>query len=159
MVAGCIGPIEPDADQKARDVSRLATAFPVLEELEIRGFRNQDWCRFLDDPRGQFTSNPESSTCNLFTGGPDPFDEKAQTDFDRVSAALRDTGVAVQMVWWLDYDDAGAISYAQFVIDHAANNSWTYVYDPDGEMPEDIEGEEVYTRIDANWYFWWEEWL
>ncbi len=59
---GCTNAAQPDADQMSRDVQRLEHAFPVFEERRLRGFRDQDWCKFLDYPNGDFTNDAGAST-------------------------------------------------------------------------------------------------
>src|SRR5262245_21899051 len=161
VVAGCVHAGRPDADRMARDVEKLQSAFPVLEELGVRGFRNQDWCRFIDYPRGAFTNLPDgdnSDTCNLFDGKGLAFDNAAKADFERVRGTLDQTGVHGDWVLNVTYDGAGQLKGAEFAVQGDAFDRWTYVYEPGGAVPEDMPGEEEYTPINADWYFWWEDW-
>jgi hypothetical protein len=160
-VLGCIHASQPDADQMARDVKDLKASFSTLEALRLSGFRDQDWCRFIDYPRGAFTSLPvgdDSDTCNLFDGAALPFDDQASADFERVRAALAGTGVRGDSVLNIQHDDAGHMRTADFDLNGGSFDRWTYVFDRGGSMPENEEGEELYTRINEDWYFWWEDW-
>lgn len=157
--SGCINATQPDANKMSQEVQRLEQAFPVFEELRLRGVRDQDWCKFLDYPNGAFTNDSEASTCNLFDGHPKPFDDAARADFARVADALRKTGVRTYLVWWIEYDDAGRMQSAEFDLAAGGSGRWSYIYDRGNTEPkEDIEGESVYTRINDDWWFWWEDW-
>lgn len=159
IACGCATGSRPNADQMGRDVAHLEEAFLVLEQLRVRGFRDQDWCRFIDYPRGAFTSDANTSTCNLFDGTPQAFDDPADTDFHRVKAALDETGVSTYLVWWIEYDSAGRMKAAEFDLPSGdLGGRWSYIYDRGGVMPEDDPGESVYTRIKDDWWFWWEDW-
>lgn len=142
-----------------REVHRLEQAFPLFEELRLRGFRNQDWCKFLDYPRGAFTNDKETSTCNLFDSPPKDFDDQAKADFARVEEALRQTGVRTDLVWWIEYDAGGRVTGAEFALDAGGFTRWSYVLDRGNTEPkENLEGESVYTRINDDWWFWWGDW-
>ena len=112
-----------------RGIHRLEQAFPVFEELRLRGVRDQDWCKFLDYPNGAFTNDAEASTCNFFDGPPKPFDDAARADFARVADALQKTGVKTYLVWWIEYDDAGRIQSAEFDLSAGGSGRWSYIYD------------------------------
>jgi hypothetical protein len=155
VASGCVFVSEPGVQQMSDEVQRLERAFPVLEELRVAGFREQDWCQFLDYPRGAFSNESDAtSTCNLFDRQPMKFDEAAQADFERVAGALRDTGVDAYLVWWIEYDDRGRLRSAEF-----DTGGSSYIYDPRGTWPkENIEGESEFTRINDSWWYWWEDW-
>lgn len=145
----------------ADDVQKLAATFPVLEALRVRGFRNQDWCRFIDYPRGAFTNLPagdDSGTCNLFDGKALAFDDAAKADFDEVRQALDASGVLGNWVLYITYDADGRLNGADFAVQGGAFDRWTYVYDPGGAVPEEIPNEEEYDVINDDWYFKWEDW-
>jgi hypothetical protein len=157
--SGCINSAQPDANQMSRDVQHLEQAFPVFEELRVRGFRDQDWCEFLDYPNGAFTIDAEASACNLFDGPPKAFDAAARADFARVADALHKTDVRTYLVWWIEYDEAGCVQGAEFDLAAGDVNRWSYIYDRGNRQPkDDIEGESVSTRINDDWWFWWEDW-
>ena len=161
LVGGCIHATQPSAERMSRDVQKLESTFPAFEELRVRGFRNQDWCRFIDYPRGAFTNlsaGDDSDTCNLFAGQGSAFDQKAIADFERVRRALDDSGVRGDWVLGIRYDASGRLTSAQFAVEGGLYDRWAYVYDPGGALPENMEGEEMYTRVNDDWYFWWEDW-
>lgn len=145
----------------ALDVANLKSSFPTLEDLRVTGFRDQDWCRFIDYPRGAFTTKPDGSdagACNLFSGPALPFDHQAEADFQTVRRALSDAGMRGKWVTWVQFDAGGRIKSAQFDVNGGAFDRWTYVFDRGGPMPESMPAEEVYTPINDDWYFWWEDW-
>jgi hypothetical protein len=161
LLAGCIHAGRPSAERMTDDVQKLAATFPVLEEVRVRGFRNQDWCRFIDYPRGAFTNLPsgdDSDTCNLFDGKALAFDDAAKADFDRVRQELDASGVHGDWVLNVTYNAGGQLNGAEFAVQGGAFDRWSYVYDPGGTMPEDIPDEEEYAPINGDWYFWWEDW-
>jgi hypothetical protein len=159
VAGGCVPARQPEADRMARDVAHLQEAFPMLEELRVRGFRNQDWCRFIDYPPDAFTNDANASTCNLFDGPPKAFDDAANADFERVKTGLGKTGVGTDIVSWIEYDDAGRMKSAEFDLQASGfGGRWSYIYDRGGVMPEDDPGESVYTKINNDWWFWWEDW-
>ena len=143
-------------------VSALPAAFPTLEHLRVRVFRNQDWCRNILYARGGFTTYNESTTCNLF-GAFEPdlpipeFDATADTDFDAVAEALDETDVNVVMLF-AEFGDEGQLTHARFHVESPGWDRWQYVYSPGYGQLDDIPNEIEYTPIDADWYFRWEDW-
>jgi hypothetical protein len=144
----------------ASDVSKLEASFTTLEAFRLIGFRNQDWCRFIDYPRGSFTNLPEGTdgaTCNLFEGKALPFDDQAQQDFAAVGAALADAGWRGKWVTGIEYGGNGHVQRAEFDWDGGSFDRWSYWYEP-GLVPENLEGEVEYTPISDGWWFRWEDW-
>lgn len=158
-VTGCLHAPVPTADRMQADVAQLETAFPTLSGLQVSGFRNQDWCRFIDYQRGTFTNVlEETSTCNLFDGVPAAFDDKATQDFATVRQALADTGVTVMMVF-VRMDRAGAVEAATFDLVAGDFDRFSYVYDRSGAtLPEPNPDTIVAEQINDNWLFFSEDW-
>jgi hypothetical protein len=138
----------------------LARVLPSLAELKIEGFRDQDWCRFIDYPRGAFSneSDPES-TCNLFSGQPTPYDDQATKDWEQVRRALGDAEVSVWMVWNIHYDGDGRITLATFEITAGEFDRFSYLYDPGNEVDKEPSPDTIVTRqINSSWWFMSEDW-
>ena len=160
LLAGCwlLPRPTPSAAEQIRAAAALRRVFPILEELRVTDYRNQDWCKNLAYARGWFSSNLESSTCNLFNEVPIGFDSEAQADFRRVARALRDSGVSVDTVGPVQYDSAGRVARAHFFFAEGGYESESYVFDPSAPLPEDSPGEATFTRIDQDWYLAVEDW-
>ena len=139
-------------------VDRLAQSLKVLEMYQVQGFRNHDWCKYIVYSRGAF-SNSTRSTCNLFSVKPQPFDQQAQTDFDRVAAALESTKIDILYITDIQDDASHTLITAEF----HQNSFWDYrsfVYAPAyTSLPQDIPGEQIHTRINEDWYYVWMEWM
>ena len=151
---------QPDETRMASDVAQLRDALPRFEQLRVEAYRNQDWCRNIAYSRGRFSNNLES-TCNLFAGSPVGFTASADADFASVAGALDAGGVWVYNVWGVRYDATGRLNHAEFDLIPAPweFSRWSYVYDPGHPLPQGMPNEDVYTRIDSDWYFHWEDWM
>jgi hypothetical protein len=153
---------QPDMARMTRDVAHLAPVLSVLEDEGVKAFRDQDWCRNISYSAGSFSSNFESTTCNyLFDDQPAAFTGAANSDFARVEDAFNESGVWVYCVGQIEYDGNGRLTRAEFALVGAPwdFNRWSYWYDPGHPMPEDMAHERIYTRIDSNWFFQWEDWM
>lgn len=157
---GCIHANVPDAGQMSDDVERLQATFAVFDELDVAGFRNQDWCQFIDYPRGSFTNvvDPDS-TRNLFNNPPQAFDEQASTDFDRVKQVISDTGVSTYLVWNIEYDADGKVRVAEFVLNAGMYDRFSYLYDPGNEVSKEPNPDTIVTEeVGGGWWFLSEDW-
>jgi hypothetical protein len=162
LAAACSSPAIPADDRMARDVEALAGVLPALERLRVIEWVHTDSCRNIDYEEGAFANNLESGTCPPFGRAVRPFNAEAEEVWSAVSDSLTATGVPVWAVDFVEYDSAGEISYAEFLIDAPLVNRWTYVYDTSGNMPAENHapaGEMIHIRIDDNWYFRWEDWM
>jgi len=157
--AGCAHASVPGPDQQTQNAQRLEAVLPVLEDLRVDGFRSQDWCWFIDYPRGAFTNDLKGATaCNVFTTPPQAFDDTASTDFATVQRALGDSGVSTMMVWNVEYDGVGRIKAAQFELNAGAFDRFSYLYSRD--IPASRDGYEsiVFQQISDHWWFLSESW-
>lgn len=155
--AACFHLPEPNAVEMARAADELERVLPLLDELGVQEYRNQDWCRTLDYRGGAFSTNLESSTCNLFEETPVEFTEQGDRDFNAVRAALAGTGVRIRMVSRLPAIDEWK-ARTEFNAIGGDFDSWYYVYESGYVPHETIEGEWVPTWIDADWFFVWMDW-
>jgi hypothetical protein len=161
-VAGCGITSTPEPDQMVEHVAALTAVLPVLEELEVYAFRDQDWCKNIALDDRFFSTNNETSTCNLHEDEGEPFDADAERDFARLKDSLRDTGLPVRMVDGVDIDVDGRVTRATFELEVGgppAAGYMRYVYAPGEPLPEQLRGELESTRVDEDWYFQWEDWM
>lgn len=160
FVAGCIHASVPSSDEMARNADRLQNVFTTLEERQVRGFRNQDWCQFIDYPRGSFSNLLDSeNACNLFDGPPTAFDGTASADFDRVKNVLNDSGVGTFIAWNIRYDDAGLITTAEFDVTAGSFDRFSYLYDRDNTVSKEETPDTIVTeQINDHWWFMSEDW-
>jgi hypothetical protein len=159
LVAGCVHASVPSSDEMARDADHLESVFSTLEQLRVSGFRDQDWCQFIDYPRGSFSNLLDfENTCNLFTSPPQAFDETASADFERVKNALRDSG-ADTVIARIEYDDVGHITIAGFDINAGAFDRFSYLYDRDNTVSKEPNPDTIVTeQINQQWWFMSEDW-
>lgn len=151
---GCVHASVPNADRRRDDAQRLEAVLPTLQSLRVEGFRSQDWCRFIDEPRGAFTNILDvTSVCNVFTKPPQAFDDSASTDFETVKQALSDSGVSTMMVWNIEYDGAGQITAAQFDLNAGSFDRFSYLYGRDTPVSRDSFQAIVFEKINDHWWF------
>ncbi|MEA2653769.1 MAG: hypothetical protein QOI37_996 [Chloroflexota bacterium] len=159
LVAGCAHASVPSADDMARNADQLEATFPTLEHLQVRGFRTQDWCQFIDYPPGSFSNLlTAENACNLFASPPKAFDNTASADFGRVKKALSDSGVGIDIAWNIKYDDAGQISAAEFDVTAGAFDRFSYLYDRDKPVSSDGYQPIVFQQINQHWWFLSDDW-
>ena len=123
----------PDSAAKARDVGRLAAVVPLIDEIGLRSYRDQDGCRAIDYAGGVFVSDLSGTTCDFIDPLGVPFTDQADKEFERVRRSLADTGVGVFSVYTVDaYGDpaglAGGNRQVVFDLVERAVGRWAYVF-------------------------------
>jgi hypothetical protein len=159
VVGGCLHQADPSPERMRSDAEILSEALPVLEEHRVEWFEDLGWCSFLDASIGQYADvdeDEEMTSCDV-NGVAEPFDPDAQAVFDRIRDRLDATGLSVSTVV-ADVASDGTLMRATFSVAAGMYDRWYYVYEPGGELPEDMEAELRSVRIDANWYWQWEDW-
>ena len=146
----------PDGTAKAREVGRLASVVPLVDELGLRSYRDQDGCRSIEYKAGAFVNDLSGTTCDFIDPLGAPFTAQAQEDFERVRQSLAETGVDVFQMYTADayVDPEGATgSNRQIVFDlvERAVGRWAYVYEPGHERASPAT--DTYADIDQDWYF------
>ena len=134
----------PDSAAKAREVARLAPVVPLVEELGLRSYQDQDGCRSIEYRAGVFVNDLSGTTCDVIDPAGVAFTEQAQKDFESLRRSLADTGVGVSRVYAED-------AYILFELVERAVGRWAYVYEP-GHEPAS-EAADTYADIDHDWYF------
>jgi len=156
LVAGCIHANRPTPEQMSRDVIALEGVIGELVALEVTQFADRDWCRGIDYAAGSHSTVTDDSGC-LFGATPATFDDASLAAFKDVRDTLDATGVAVSdvTVW---RDASGIVTKVEFTLRAGMFDRFSYVFEPGAPLPEEMPHEEEYTRIDPDWYFWWEDW-
>jgi hypothetical protein len=145
----------PNAAQHQQDVNHLPKVFSTLQNLKVKAYRNQDWCKNIAYARGGFSSNLKASTCNLFTEKPIAIDDRAQQDFQAITSSMATTGGNIHFLS-AAYDRADRLIRAKFNLSTACRCA--YVYQPRySRLPENIEGKMEFTAINSDWFFVWED--
>lgn len=141
----------------ASDAQALQKLFPTLEGDGVTAFRYQDWCKVISYKRGHFANTTEPSCIFMATATPNPFDEQAKTDLERIWNSVRSTRVGVFQIADLRYDPAHRLNYGVFDFSSGFVRE-RYVFDPGYKLPEDEPGERLHTRINDKWYHIREDW-
>jgi len=151
LALGCGSSILP-ADTRSDIVARLDEVRPAVDAMELLAYRNLRWCRNIVYAHGAFSSDPSDSTCNLFEEQPVDFDAQATADFDALVQRLSDAGVDVSAIRRRPAS-AQEGDRLRFTIGQS-----TFVYSPGYTLPESDRGELEFFAIDADWYYYWQDW-
>lgn len=139
------------------DIHTLAPLLPILEQYRVENFRDQEWCKNIVYQRGAFSSNLESSTCNLFNQPATPFDHQAQEDFALIEASLAQIGLSIYIIS-AQYNQQGQLIEASFekycrVCLSTIHPRSTYIYHPNHNVPEENIPNQIRTLpINQDWY-------
>jgi hypothetical protein len=137
-------------------VRQLEDVVRELEQSQVTAYRNQNWCKNIAYNYGKFSESSHPTTCNLFEGTPQPFDEQATKEFQKFRRTLRLTGVRVAFV--NTYFEAGKLHSAEFHLNCLLCSRTHYVYEPKYVLPAN-EGSEIwYKAINQTWYVVNEDW-
>jgi hypothetical protein len=142
IAAACAEP--PGPDEWLADVGRLdMNVLPVVEALKVIFYLPEPGpCRILDYTRGNYRDGRLSCEDVVL------FDAEARGDFDRMTAAIERSGVAVERILRLD----GWVHVR--VPDSSWQYNWAYVYGPDpASPPQATLPEEQWTHIRGRWWF------
>ncbi len=147
---------EPDKVRIVRDVGALKAVLPLMEELQLASYRQNDWCHELWYSGGAYWTDPD---CVAYGDPITPFPPEAEQVFERVQKALDASGVWVVSVS-AEYGADGHLSWAEFDLNPAPwrFDRWSYLYQT-GFPPESMPGEDVFTPIEPNWYYHWGDWM
>jgi hypothetical protein len=143
---------------KLQRVKELESIFPILAKYKVQAYRNQDWCKNIYYGKGKFSNNNKQSTCNLFTGQAEEFNEQANIDFQIIGKALRTINLNI-LYFDIKYDENNNIKYAEFNIDclKCSRDSFVYSFNYTN-LPENQGKELQYLKINNNWYYLTEDW-
>jgi hypothetical protein len=140
-VAACFHVAQPGAARKSRDVAALAEVLPVLDELRVTNWRDQDWCTDFAYRRGRFLRSDDPDNCNPFGDVAAPFTDAATADFEAVRSAVRASGVSVREI----YRPAAVPGQTGFDLIAGSFDRFSYVHEPGFELPDNLENEWVAT--------------
>jgi hypothetical protein len=136
--------------RQQRDIANLPQTFNILEKLQVRDYRNQDWCKNIAYKGGKFSNNNGRSTCNLFEGHAKEFDSQSDHDFQAVDRAITNANIKIYYMS-AEYDRTGKLTQAEYTL---AQCPCTYVYSPAYKQLPPNQGKEMeYTAINQDWYF------
>ncbi|MFI1995260.1 hypothetical protein [Actinoplanes sp. NPDC020271] len=138
---------------------RAAKSLPVVQALareHVTFLRAGDGCQVYADDREKRASQL-SSTCTR-EAGYQLFDDASRAHFAQLRAALKDLPYDVDQVT-ITYGAGGTLDEAQLAIDTV--NPYrldSIIYHPGYTLPQAKPGELEFQRIDADWYYMWEDW-
>jgi hypothetical protein len=134
----------PGPDEWQADVDRLdSEVLPVVEALRVSYYlQTRGPCRILDYPRGNYRDGDPACRDVVL------FDAEARADFERVTAAIDRSGVAVERI----LRHTGAVHIR--LQDSSWQYNWAYVHGPDpASPPQATRPEEQWIHIRGRWWF------
>jgi hypothetical protein len=137
-------------------VQQFERVLPRLEAEQLEAYRNQSWCKNIAYTRGNFSETSHPTTCNLFEGTPEPFDDRATRDFQTLHRLFLLTGVRILFV--KVYYENDAVRLAEFNLACFLCSRTRYVYEPNYVLQEDMDGEMWFDAINETWYEVNEDW-
>jgi hypothetical protein len=134
-------------------------SLPVLEALaqeHVTFLRVQDWCHAYSDDRER-RANTLQMTCTL-KDNYQPFDNASEKRFVELKSKLEDLPYEINWIR-IAYGPDGALLTADLSVAtiNPFKRDWL-TYDPGYALPKDTPRETVHHRIDADWYYTWEDW-
>ena len=146
----------PSDDERLGQIDRLeVTVLPVVQDLQVEYYMNEAGCINLTYPRGDFVDgDPEH--CGGSTDDPDPFDEVARADHERITAALEASGTPVERIGGKYSTDGRTLSvWFQSGKGAPFATSWSLEYDPDHETTAGPDGMVTNTPVEGkvDWWF------
>ncbi len=137
-------------------VGQLEKLLPGLEQTQTNAYRNQSWCKNIAYSYGNFSDTEFPSTCNLFEGEANPFDETAKAAFNDLRRTLLLTGVNINFL--NVYVEGETTWLADFSLGCWLCSRTRYVYEPGYVLQEDIPNEMSFNAVNENWYVVNEDW-
>jgi hypothetical protein len=137
-------------------VGQLGRLLPGLEQSQLEAYRNQSWCKNIAYSYGAFSETSYPTTCNLFDGTAQPFDEQARRDFQILYRTFSFTGVRIRFV--NVYYENENVRLAEFHLECFWCSRTRYVYEPNYVLQQDMEGEMWFDAINKTWYEVNEDW-
>jgi hypothetical protein len=159
LICACSSSSPPDTERMRQEASSLRATFGEIETADVLVYRNQDWCKLLEYPRGAYASD-QAQTCTLYPRTWQPFDQQADADFGTISRALGQAIVHVRMIEGVAYDTDGTIVSISFELEGYFSKPGyvRFNFERDGSMPSD-DSELTNTRIDDQSYLQFEDWM
>ncbi len=139
------------------EADSLRATFAQIEAADVVIYRNQDWCKLLDYPRGSYATD-RAETCTIYDRDWETFDGEAGADLAVLSQAFERALVDVRMIEGVEYDSDGTITSISFELEGYFSEPGyvRFNFERDGSMPDD-DTEVTNTRVDAQWYFQFED--
>jgi len=151
-VASCAR--EPAPERWTPDVEQLErSVVPIIDALDVEYYLDEGAsCHAIRYARGEFRDGDRSCVSASETYG--RFDAPVHRDFDRISAALKSSGVNSRR-FQASVNDNGTIAHVAFrIVDRSIEWNWFYLYDPTNAVPKDGSAPDAprYQRINARWW-------
>jgi hypothetical protein len=142
-------------------VQQLERVLPQLEQLQLEAYRNQSWCKNIAYSYGKFSESRHPTTCDLFDGIPQPFDDRATGDFQTLRQTFLFTGVRIRFVN-LYYENETVedkrVRLAAFHLECFWCSRTRYVYEPYYVLQQDMGFEMWFDAVNETWYEFNEDW-
>lgn len=142
-------------------VQRLEALLPNLEQMGLEAYRNQSWCKNIAYNYGTFSETSHPTTCNLFEGTAQPFDEGARRDFQTLNRIFLFAGVRIRFVN-LYYENETVedkrLRLAEFHLECFWCSRMRYVYEPNYVLQQDMGSEMWFDAVNETWYEVNEDW-
>ena len=128
-------------------VRSLDSLLPRLEALVVRSWENSNSCKSIDYSRGNFQQDvPDGLSCYSSHKPAQPFDERAEADFQLVAAAVRQVSFTLEGFGFIEQDGARIVR-ASFALDPC----YAYEYARSESLAAE-EGSDL-SRVSGPWYF------
>mgnify|MGYP003543114992 FL=1 len=137
-------------------VQQLERVLPRLEGMGLEAYRNQSWCKNIAYDYGKISETSHPTTCNLFEGTAQPFDDRATGDFQTLRRIFLFTSVRIRFV--NVYYENETIRLAEFHLECFWCSRTRYVYEPYYVLQEDMGFEMWFDAINESWYEGNEDW-
>ncbi|MBS2033978.1 hypothetical protein JST97_03270 [bacterium] len=127
---------------------RLRPVLNLLQRLQVKVYRDQDWCQCFQYSRGTFMRSSHESTCGLFSERSRPFDGRADLDFRKLARTRKNCGL--DFYWVTARYAQNRIAHAEFAL--AGWSRTSYHYQPGYQLPPDEGRHFRYRRINKDFY-------
>ena len=145
----------PSEEEQLRQITNLeTTALPIVEELRVEYYMDQEGCTILTYERGDFVDGEPD--CGGTTSTPVRFDGVARADLERLRAALQASETPVERAGGTFSDDGGRrIIWFSSSRGAPMGTVWYLEYDPGGAHSAGSQGIVTLDPIPgkADWWF------
>jgi hypothetical protein len=144
----------PSEQKRADDVAQLERfVVAVVDELDVRFYLDEGFtCHSLVYSRGEFREG--DGGCGSPTESYGPFDAVVRRDFDRISGAIKASGVKT-FRFAASVDDGGVLTHVSFrIIDRSIEWNRYYLFDPTHAVPKGVGAPNAprYEQINERWW-------
>jgi hypothetical protein len=145
----------PSEEEQLRQITNLeTTVLPIVEELRVEYYMDQDGCTILTYERGDFVDGEPD--CGGTTSTPVRFDSVARADLERLGAALQASETPVERTGGtFGGDGRGRTIWFSSSRGAPMGTVWYLEYDPDGTHSAGPQGMVTLDPVPgkADWWF------